>query len=200
MKRSFSTILLLFTTVFLFAAARPSLDGRAVVANKGEMPAGLFAKTVGYLPGDSVSVTNPTNGMTIEVLVLGAIDPSEGIAILLSPEAASQLGIQKNSNIQVKITKRTGQLDEAFTGKAVLAHNDGTLDEIPPETESETKPVATDKQVNDTEKEEVVDTGKDLTADKTDLAQASPIETVEQTQEPVAAEPITPDKADFGDL
>ena len=200
MKRSFCKILLLITTTLLFAAARPSLDGRAVVADNGEMPAGLFAKTVGYLPGDSVSVTNPTNGITIEVLVLGAIDPSEGIAILLSPEAATRLGIQKNSNIQVKITKRTGQLDEAFTGKAVLAHNDGTIDEIPQEKESEKSAVATDVPVNDTEKEEVTDTGADFDSDKQAVTQASPIETVETSQEPVVQEPVKPEESDFGEL
>src|SRR5574344_1855827 len=129
-------------TGFLTAFS-PSVDGRAVVADKGELPAGLFAKTVGYLPGDSVSVTNPTTGMTIEVLILGAIDPSEGIAILLSPEAAGKLGIKKDSNIQVKITKRAGQLDEAVTGTAILAHNDGSLDELPEEDATKNDAVAT---------------------------------------------------------
>ena len=70
MKRFFCKILLVCLTACLFAAARPSLDGRAVVADRGDMPEGLFAKTVGYLPGDSVSVTNPTSGITIEILVL----------------------------------------------------------------------------------------------------------------------------------
>src|SRR5574344_387467 len=164
MKRMFSNILLLVTATLLFAAARPSLDGRAVVANKGEMPVGLFAKTVGYLPGDSVSVTNPTSGLTIEVLILGAIDPSEGIAILLSPEAAEKLGIKKDSNIQVKITKRTGQLDEAVTGTAVLAHNDGSLDELPAEDKTKNTAEATTAAPADTgyEPETVIE---DKTAD-----------------------------------
>ena len=75
----------------LFAVSKPSLDGRAVVADEGILPRGLFAKTVGYLPGDSVSVTNPATGVTINVLVLGSLDPSSGVAILLSPEAAESI-------------------------------------------------------------------------------------------------------------
>ena len=110
-------------TSLAFAAARPSVDGHAVVADAGAMPRGLFAKTVGYLPGDSVSVTNPYTGTTINVLVLGSIDPSEGVAILLSPEAAERLGIKKDANIQVKITKRVGDVDEAVSGSAVIAES-----------------------------------------------------------------------------
>ena len=109
------------STTSLFAAARPSVDGHAVVADAGSMPKGLFAKTVGYLPGDSVSVTNPYTGTTINVLVLGSIDPSEGVAILLSPEAADRLGIRRGANVQVKITKRVGEVDEAVSGSAVIA-------------------------------------------------------------------------------
>ena len=109
------------STTTLFAAARPSVDGHAVVADAGSMPKGLFAKTVGYLPGDSVSVTNPYTGTTINVLVLGSIDPSEGVAILLSPEAADRLGIRRGANVQVKITKRVGEVDEAVSGSAVIA-------------------------------------------------------------------------------
>lgn len=121
MKKILSFVLTLFTVAILFAAARPSLDGRALVADSGMMPKGLFARTIGYLPGDSVSVTNPATGSTVDVLILGAIDPSEGVAILLSPEAADALQIKKDSNVQVKITKRSGSLDETVSGTAVLA-------------------------------------------------------------------------------
>ena len=121
MKRIIGFAVTALAAAALFAAARPSLDGRALVADAGTMPKGLFARTVGYLPGDSVSVTNPATGSTVDVLVLGAVDPSEGVAILLSPEAAEQLHIKKNANVQVKITRRTGSLDETVSGTAVLA-------------------------------------------------------------------------------
>ncbi len=122
MKKITLFILTIFTVATLFAAARPSLDGRAVVADAGSMPRGLFARTVGYLPGDSVTVTNPATGSTVDVLILGAIDPSEGVAILLSPEAADGLRIKPNSNVQVKLTKRSGSLDENANGSAVLSN------------------------------------------------------------------------------
>ena len=47
MKRFVSLVLTVFTVAVLFAAARPSLDGRAVVCEEGEMPKGLFARTIG---------------------------------------------------------------------------------------------------------------------------------------------------------
>ncbi len=121
MRRLIFTLATLVSIVTLaFAASRPSLDGRAVVAEEGVMPAGLFAKTVGYLPGDSVSVTNPATGITINVLVLGSIDPSAGVAILLSPEAADKLFITPETHTQVKITKRVGMLDESVSGSGTL--------------------------------------------------------------------------------
>ena len=129
-------ILTIFTVATLHAAARPSLDGRAVVADSGTMPRGLFARTVGYLPGDSVTVTNPATGSTIDVLVLGAIDPSEGVAILLSPESADALRIRPDSNVQVKLTKRAGSLDENANGSAVLSEDEPEPEEETPAPES----------------------------------------------------------------
>ena len=120
MKKILSLVFAVFTVATIFAAARPSVDGRAVVCEEGEMPKGLFAKTIGYLPGDSVTVTNPANGTTVDVLVLGSIDSGEGVAILLSSEAAEKLLIKKDSNVQVKITRRTGSIDESVSGTAVL--------------------------------------------------------------------------------
>lgn len=131
MKHNFSKILAKAAGVLcicaLFASFSPSLDGRAVVADEGVFPEGLFAKTVGYLPGDVLSVNNISGNATVDILVIGALDPSEGVAIMLSPEAAKEIGITKNSNNIVKITKRTGQ-DERVYGTAVIAKNSG-LDE-----------------------------------------------------------------------
>ena len=104
------------------ASFSPSLDGRAVVVEPGVFPEGLFAKTVGYLPGDIISVTNITGDSTIDILVIGALDPSEGVAIMLSPEAAAAIGINKDANNIVKITKRSNQ-DERVYGSAVIATN-----------------------------------------------------------------------------
>ena len=126
MKNNFVKFLFKLAGIFvicsLFASFSPSLDGRAVVAEEGVLPAGNFAKTVGYLPGDTITVTNISGKTTVDILVIGALDPSEGVAILLSPEAAQAVGISKNSNCIVKLTKRTNQ-DERFFGAAMIAEN-----------------------------------------------------------------------------
>ena len=121
MKKITAFFLSVLMCQFIFTSFSPSLDGRAVIADQGMMPEGLFARTVGYLPGDSISVTNLAKKISVDILVIGALDPSEGVAILLSPEAAKVLGMEKNANNVVKITKRSGQLDEQVSGTAVIA-------------------------------------------------------------------------------
>ena len=127
MKKNFikkiAKIFSVFAGCLLLASFSPSLDGRAVVVDEGVFPEGLFAKTVGYLPGDTISVTNVAGDTTVDLLVIGALDPSEGVAIMLSPEAAAEIGIEKDSNNIVKITKRSGQ-DERVFGTAVIAKSD----------------------------------------------------------------------------
>lgn len=120
MKKLFIAVLSVLLCGTIFTSFSPSLDGRAVVAPEGTMPKGVFAKTVGYLPGDSISVTSLSTKNTVDILVIGSIDSSEGVAILLSPEAAELLGLSKDANNVVKITKRSGQLDEAVAGTAVI--------------------------------------------------------------------------------
>ena len=151
MKKILSLVFAVFTVATIFAAARPSVDGRAVVCEEGEMPKGLFAKTIGYLPGDSVTVTNPANGTTVDVLVLGSIDSGEGVAILLSAEAAEKLLIKKDSNVQVKITRRTGSIDESVSGTAVLAEES---EENVSEPETEQNSAETEENQNAVEFEE----------------------------------------------
>ena len=110
---------ILFISLFaIFAfAAKPSLDGMAEVANYGELPSGLFAKSPGYLPGDTVIVTNPQANVSIEVMVFGSFDATEGIAIVLSPEAAKELYITKGSNVIVQVTKKS----DAYSENTILS-------------------------------------------------------------------------------
>ena len=132
MKNKFKSIfkILIVTAACLwFASFSPSLDGRAVVVDGGVFPQGLFAKTVGYLPGDIISVTNIAGDTTVDLLVIGALDPSEGVAIMLSPEAAQAIGIDKTSNNIVKITKRSGQ-DERVYGNAVISKSAESADDV----------------------------------------------------------------------
>ncbi|MBR1715900.1 MAG: SPOR domain-containing protein [Treponema sp.] len=104
-KKISSLFFVSFVVAFAFAAARPSLDGRAAVAESGTLPSGMFAEAVGFRPGDTVCVTNQLNGKSVDVLVVGALDPSEGFAVLLSPEAAESVSIRKDSNVLVKVSK-----------------------------------------------------------------------------------------------
>ncbi len=113
MKRLSSLLFASLLCFSLFAASgKPSLDGRAVVADIGELPIGLFAKSAAFLPGDTVVVTNPSTHISIEVMIFGGFDSSEGIAIILSPEAARELYISKGSDVIVQVTKKTDAWSE----------------------------------------------------------------------------------------
>lgn len=116
----FTKLAMVVAGTFMLASFSPSLDGRAVVVDEGVMPSGLFAKTVGYLPGDVISVSNAGGSGSVDLLVIGALDASEGVAIMLTPEAAKAVGIEKDSNSIVKITKRNGQDDRVY-GNAVIS-------------------------------------------------------------------------------
>lgn len=120
MKKFLSGILFLLISVFIFADSSASVEGVIEVAGKDELPAGYFGKAAGYLPGDSVSITNPNTGITLQILNLGTLDASDGIAILISEESAKSLGIERNSGVKVKLAPRSGYFDETVSGNAVL--------------------------------------------------------------------------------
>ena len=186
MKRILAILLLTVSIGIIgFAASKPTIDGRAIVAEEGVLPKGLFAKTVGYLPGDSVSVTNPATGITINVLVLGSIDPSNGVAIMLSPEAAEKIFITPGVNTQVKVTKRTGSLDEVSSGLALLQGED-----IPDDLKAEIeKQIAAMEEKNSTEPVDTIPVEE--TFEETRDEPAETVETVvsEKTGAVVPAEP-----------
>ena len=186
MKRVLAILLLTVSIGMIgFATSKPTIDGRAIVAEEGVLPKGLFAKTVGYLPGDSVSVTNPATGITINVLVLGSIDPSNGVAIMLSPEAAEKLFITPGVNTQVKVTKRTGSLDEVSSGLALLQGED-----IPDNLKAEIeKQIAAMEEKNSTEPVDTIPVEE--TFEETRDEPAETVETVvsEKTGAVVPAEP-----------
>lgn len=120
MKKFLSGILFLLISVFIFADSSASVEGVIEVAGKDELPAGYFGKAAGYLPGDSVSITNPNTGITLQILNLGTLDASGGIAILISEESAKSLGIERNSGVKVRLAPRSGYFDETVSGNAVL--------------------------------------------------------------------------------
>lgn len=200
MKKLFVVILSVLLSGTIFTSFSPSLDGRAVVAPEGSMPKGVFAKTVGYLPGDSISVTSLSAKKTVDILVIGSIDSSEGVAILLSPEAAELLGLSKDANNVVKITKRSGQLDEAVAGTAVIGgkvENDES-DFEPEEIVSESENAAGTEEDSDSVEE--ISAEKAEGGEKDDYAEETvepvPVESVEAAENPAPETEIEPEVID----
>lgn len=200
MKKLFVVILSVLLSGTIFTSFSPSLDGRAVVAPEGSMPKGVFAKTVGYLPGDSISVTSLSAKKTVDILVIGSIDSSEGVAILLSPEAAELLGLSKDANNVVKITKRSGQLDEAVAGTAVIGgkvENDES-DFEPEEIVSESENAAGTEEDSDSVEE--ISAEKAESGEKDDYAEETvepePVESVEAAENPAPETEIEPEVID----
>lgn len=200
MKKLFVVILSVLLSGTIFTSFSPSLDGRAVVAPEGSMPKGVFAKTVGYLPGDSISVTSLSAKKTVDILVIGSIDSSEGVAILLSPEAAELLGLSKDANNVVKITKRSGQLDEAVAGTAVIGgkvENDES-DFEPEEIVSESENTAGTEEDSDSVEE--ISAEKAEGGEKDDYSEETvepePVESVEAEENPAPGPEIEPEVID----
>lgn len=188
MKKIFAIVCTVLFCGLIFTSFSPSLDGRAVVAEDGVMPQGVFARTVGYLPGDSISVTNLAKKTTVDILVIGALDPSEGVAILLSPEAASLLGLEKGGNNVVKITKRSGQLDETVSGTAVIGDS---IEQEPTAEETYSAPETSVPAVEDEPEvetvpamEETSESPEDLISEETLAGEEveAPLETVSESE------------------
>lgn len=140
MKKFLSGILFLLISVFIFADSSASVEGVIEVAGKDELPAGYFGKAAGYLPGDSVSITNPNTGITLQILNLGTLDASGGIAILISEESAKSLGIERNSGVKVKLAPRSGYFDETVSGSAVLDEKTLPAEKAEPAVEAPSEP------------------------------------------------------------
>ena len=66
MKKIFSGLLVLLMAFAVFADSRDFVEGIIDVADSGKFPAGHFGQAAGYLPGDSVYVTNPESGVTLQ--------------------------------------------------------------------------------------------------------------------------------------
>lgn len=200
MKKLFVVILSVLLSGTIFTSFSPSLDGRAVVAPEGSMPKGVFAKTVGYLPGDSISVTSLSAKKTVDILVIGSIDSSEGVAILLSPEAAELLGLSKDANNVVKITKRSGQLDEAVAGTAVIGgkvendESDFEPEEIVSESENTAGAEEDSDSVEEISAEKAEGEEKDDYAEET--VEPEPVESVEAEENPAPETETEPEVID----
>ena len=193
MKKILSTVFILLSATLLFASGS-SIDGRIAVASKGELPSGLFAKTAGYLPGDSVTITNPANGSVLQVLNLGTIDQAEGVAILLSGESAERLGIKKGTELQVKLAPRSGSFDESVSGSAILSLRTFEEEKVPEEESAQT--AATEmavKKETDSVKEAAAEESTPVVEEAVAAEENVPAEETESVEETAVAEPIPED-------
>ncbi len=182
--REISRLFAVVLCSLVFASFSTSLDGRAVVVEDGVFPQGLFAKAVGYLPGDVLSVTGISGSSTADLLVIGALDPSEGVAIMLSPEAAAALGMDRDSNNIVKITKRSSQ-DGRVYGSAMLAKPADTAPDTAAEQDGDGQNAAEES-------------GTDIIDDDIEEKDAFAEENLPEEAEPPAADDGSPDaESDF---
>ena len=149
MKKILSGVLAITLCASVFADSSNSIDGTISVAGRGDMPSGLFGKAAGYLPGDTVSITNPTTGITLQILNLGTLDASDGVALLLSQESAEKLGVVEKSDTQVKLAPRSGYFDQSVSGAAVLSRIGN---------EDSTKTEKADEEIQVAEVSDVVET------------------------------------------
>lgn len=184
MKKSLCYVLIALLSCTIFAlSVNPSMDGRAVVADNGVFPpGGYYGRAPGYLPGDTVIVTNHTNGFSIDVLILGSYDAYEGIAILLSPEAAEKLQIVKGKDVYVKVQKKQPIPYE----EAVATSRNKKITEkqaIDTDKNSSVLPGETEKLIND-----VVSSNKTVTETE-DVIPYEDVESLdENTENPEIAE------------
>ena len=197
---------ILFLLLFV-SASKPSLDGRAVVAAQGELPPGLYVKSAAFLPGDTVLITNPAAKVSIEALVFASFSASDGIAVVLSPEAAKLLFIERGSNSIVQVTKNGGDMELSVLSKAydALPLNEepvveavGAAEDVQPELPVEI--AETDEVPAEIASEEsaLADAEPTESSDAAEIAEAQPAESeqtsvftpfAEQSTEEVAAAP-----------
>jgi hypothetical protein len=194
MKKILSLIFTFFISFTLISAEGEFTSGNVVIARKGELPGGLFVKAAGYLPGDSVVLSNPETGESLSLLNLGTLDAAEGTALLVSQEAAAKLGLEPSVKLTVKLTGRDGTIDKSSTGSAVLEK--ASAGNIPRETVSE--PENTAEPESDELSYEVDDENSedDFMSVKNAVEQPSPADEIEtpvsNVQEPVETVEETP--------
>ena len=172
----------LFFLLFV-SASKPSLDGRAVVAPQEELPPGLYVKSAAFLPGDTVLITNPAAKVSIEALVFASFSASDGIAVVLSPEAAKLLFIERGSNSIVQVTKNGGDMELSVLSKA--------YDALPLNEEPAVEAVGAIEDAQPDRPAEVAETDEvpaESASEKSELAEAQPAETEDVPAEEVPAE------------
>lgn len=114
MKR-FGLILLMavFAVVSVMAASSSvAWEGRAARGSADAFPAGgNYAQSRIFSKGEIVDVVNPSNGKTATVVITGSTDLS-GVLVLLSPSAASALGVESGYDTTVRVSKKNDYVTE----------------------------------------------------------------------------------------
>lgn len=121
MKRKFliSYILLGLAALSFADSYKPPLTGSLNVAQGKELPTGKFIKVSGYLPGDSIEIFNESNGSRLKLLNLGDYNAGNDL-VLISKQAADDLGLKDNDNYKVKVNVRNGSADKEVTGSITV--------------------------------------------------------------------------------
>ena len=112
MKKILSGVLAITLCASVFADSSNSIDGTISVAGRGDMPSGLFGKAAGYLPGDTVSITNPTTGILFNSS--GTLEQTVNV----NAKTVYFLHFFLKGNVRVKISDNNGRywIPEGYTG------------------------------------------------------------------------------------
>jgi hypothetical protein len=206
MKKISALVAILFIAGALFAlTVNPSLDGRAVVAERGVFPSGNYGKAPGYLPGDTVIVTNHSTGFALEVMILSTSDASEGIAILLSPEAADKLNIVRGKDVYVKIQKKQAipfekvlTASDKETGKDIASDPDKNPSKVLEDSPELLQFLKDSKAESEIKKPEVIEI---VPEESNEITQETPVEEnkAESNTPTETAEPVVAEKAAIAD-
>jgi hypothetical protein len=97
---------LVAAVTFLLAAtlcgAQQSWEGNAAAVRSGTFPSpGLYAASDSFPPTSRIEVRSLASGKTVQVTVLRRIEDANGIFLLLSEQAAEQLGLSEGEVIRV---------------------------------------------------------------------------------------------------
>ena len=127
MKR-FGIILMMsvFAAGFVMAASSSvAWEGRAARGNAEAFPSGgNYAQSRIFSKGEIVDVVNTSNGKSTTVVITGSTDLS-GVLVLLSPTAASAIGVESGYDTTVRVSRKNDYVKEnTLTSVAPVAQAD----------------------------------------------------------------------------
>ncbi len=127
MKR-FGIILMMsvFAAAFVSAASSSvAWEGRAAKGNAEAFPSGgNYAQSRIFSKGEIVDVVNTSNGKSTTVVITGSTDLS-GVLVLLSPTAASAIGVESGYDTTVRVSRKNDFVKEnTLTSVAPVAQAD----------------------------------------------------------------------------